>query len=287
MSIVVTGATGQLGRLVVAALLDRVPAGDIAAVVRDPGKAADLAARGVALRVADYDQPETLATAFQAGDTVLLISANEVGRRLPQHTAVVEAAQAAGVARLVYTSILGGPRADFRLAEEHKATEQLIVDSGLNHTFLRNGWYTENYTDQMSVQLEHGVLGSAGDGRIGAAPRADYAEAAAVVLTTEGHDNTAYELSGDQAFTLAEYAAELARQSGRPVAYHDLPPEQFLQALTSAGVPAPFAEILVDVDVNAIRPGLLAGGSGDLARLLGRPTVPLADSITAALKNRQ
>ncbi|MGX4694508.1 SDR family oxidoreductase [Streptomyces sp. JNUCC 63] len=285
MSLVVTGATGHLGRLVIAALLDRVPADDITAVVRDPGKAAGLAAQGIALRVADYDRPETLATAFQAGDTVLLISANEVGRRLPQHTAVIEAARAAGVARLVYTGILGGPQADFRLAEEHKATEQLIVDSGLNHTFLRNGWYTENYTEQVPVQLEHGVAGSAGDGRVGAAPRADYAEAAAVVLTTEGHDNRTYELSGDHAFTLAEYAAELARRSGRPVTYHDLPAEQFLQVLTGAGVPAPFAEILVDVDVNAIRPGLLAGGSGDLARLLGRPTVPLADSVTAALKD--
>ncbi|WP_031522244.1 NAD(P)H-binding protein [Streptomyces sp. NRRL F-5123] len=285
MSIVVTGATGQLGRLVTAALLRRVPASEVVAAVRDPQKASGLAEQGVEVRTADYDRPETLAGAFRAGDTVLLISGDTVGRRVPQHTAVVGAAKAAGVARLVYTGILGGPAADFVLADEHKATEQLIVDSGLVHTFLRNGWYTENYTAQIPVQLAHGVAGAAGAGRIGAAPRADYAEAAAAVLTTGGHDNTAYELSGDDTFTLAEYAAELTRQSGTQVDHHDLDAPRLLDVLVGAGLPVPVAEVLVDVDVNAIRTGLLEGGSGDLARLIGRPTGTLADAVAEALKN--
>ena len=284
MSIVVTGATGQLGRLVIDELLARVPAGQVAAVARDAAKGAALAGRGVDLRVADYGRPETLADAFRAGDTVLLISGSEVGRRVPQHTAVIDAARAAGVARLVYTGVLGGPAADFRLADEHKATEQAILDSGLPYTFLRNGWYNENYTAQIPVQLEHGVVGSAGEGRIASASRADYAAAAAVVLTTDGHDGRAYELSGDRAWTLAEYAAELSRQSGREVAYHDVPAEVYQGILVGAGVPEPMAGILVDVDVSAIRRGLLEGGSGDLSRLTGRPTTPIADSVAAALK---
>ncbi|MFF7679352.1 SDR family oxidoreductase [Actinacidiphila glaucinigra] len=284
MSIVVTGATGQLGRLVVDRLLAGVPAGQIVAVVRDADKAADLAARGVELRVADYNAPETLKGAFRAGDVVLLISGSEVGQRVAQHTAVIEAAKEAGVARLAYTGVLGGPSADFLLAAEHKATEQALLDSGLTYTLLRNGWYTENYTAQIPTHLEHGVAGSAGEGRIGSASREDYADAAAAVLTGAGHENAVYELSGDEAWTMAEYAAELAHQSGRPVAYTDLPADAFLAVLTGAGLPEPVAAIYVDVDVAGISRGLLQGGSGDLARLIGRPTTPLADTIAAALK---
>lgn len=284
MSIVVTGATGALGRLVIDELLARVPAGQIVAVVRDEAKAAGIADRGVGLRVADYSRPETLAGAFQAGDVVLLISGNEPGRRVDQHTAVINAAKDAGVARIAYTGILGGPDADFALAAEHKATEQAVLDSGLTYTFLRNGWYTENYTAQIPVQLEHGVVGATGEGRIGAAARQDFAAAAAAVLTGEGHENKAYELSGDQAWTLAEYAAELSRQSGKEVAHADVPPEALKGILLGAGLPEPFAEILVDVDVAGISRGLLEGGSGDLSRLIGRPTTPLADTIAAALK---
>ncbi|RAJ46839.1 NAD(P)H dehydrogenase (quinone) [Kitasatospora sp. SolWspMP-SS2h] len=283
MSIVVTGATGQLGRLVIDALLARVPAAEVAAAVRDEGRAADLAARGVELRIADYDRPETVAAAIRPGDTVLLVSGSEVGRRVAQHTAVIEAAKAAGAARLVYTGVLGGPDADFRLADEHKATEQLILDSGLPYTFLRNGWYTENYTALIPVQLEHGVAGSTAGGRIGSASRADYAAAAAEVLTGEGHENRVYELSGDTAWTLEEYAAELSRQSGRQVAHHELPAEVNLGVLTGAGLPPQLAEILVDVDVSGISRGLLAGGSGDLSRLIGRPTTPLSATIAEAL----
>ncbi|MFD9975104.1 SDR family oxidoreductase [Streptomyces sp. NPDC059017] len=284
MSIVVTGATGHLGRLVVERLLETgVPATGIAAVVRDEGRAADLAARGIELRIADYDDPATLADAFHAGDRVLLVSGNEVGRRVPQHTAVVAAARAAGVAQFAYTGILGGPEADFELAAEHKATEQAILDSGLPYTFLRNGWYTENYTEQLAPVLEHGaIVTNAGQGRIASAARADYAAAAAAVLTGEGHLGRAYELSGDTAWSQAEYAAEVAKQSGREIVHRNVAAETRLQILTGAGVPAPFAAILVDVD-RAVERGLLARGDGDLARLIGRPTTPLAETVATAL----
>ncbi|MFJ6943577.1 SDR family oxidoreductase [Streptomyces wuyuanensis] len=287
MSIVVTGATGHLGRLVVERLLETgVPAARIAAVVRDKDKAADLASRGVELRIADYGDPGTLAGAFRSGDRVLLISGNEVGRRVPQHAAVVSAARAAGVAQLAYTGVLGGPEADFELAAEHKATEQAILDSGLPYTFLRNGWYTENYTEQLAPVLEHSaVVSSAGEGRIASAGRADYAAAAAAVLTGEGHLGRAYELSGDTAWSMAEYAAEVAKQSGREIAHRNVPAGTHLEILTGAGVPAPFAAILVDVD-RAVERGLLARGDGDLSRLIGRPTTPLAETVAAALAHR-
>ncbi len=283
MKITVTGATGHLGRLVVAALLEQLPAERIAAVVRGKDKAADLAARGVELRIADYDEPAALADAFRSGERVLFISGSEVGRRVAQHRAVVEAAAAAGVGRLAYTGILGGPKADFPLADEHKATEQLILGSGLPYVFLRNGWYHENYTEHLAPVLEHGaVLGSAGDGRIASAARADYAAAAVAVLTGEGHEGRAYELSGDTAWSLPEYAAEVARQSGAPVGYRDLPPDGHLRALVGAGMPEPVAEVLVGVDA-AVSRGLLAGTTGELARLIGRPTTPLAEAVAAGL----
>ena len=284
MSIVVTGATGALGRLVIDELLANVPAEQVVAVVRDKAKAAGIVARGVEIRVADYNKPETLAGAFQAGDVVLLISGSEAGQRVPQHTAVISAAKDAGVARIAYTGVLGGPAADFALAAEHKATEQAILDSGLTYTFLRNGWYTENYTAQIPVQLEHGVVGSAGEGKVGSATRQDFAAAAAAVLTGEGHENKAYELSGDESWTLAEYAAEVAKQSGKEIAYTDVPAEVLTGILTGAGLPEAFVGILVDVDVSGISRGLLEGGSGDLSRLIGRPTTPLAETVALALK---
>ncbi|MGA4840231.1 SDR family oxidoreductase [Streptomyces sp. G45] len=287
MSIVVTGATGHLGRHVVSGLLDAgVPAAQVVAVVRDKDKAADLAARGVTLRVADYSAPETLAGAFAAGDKVLLISGSEVGRRVPQHRAVIDAAKAAGVAHLVYTGILGGPDADFELAAEHKETERAILESGLPYTFLRNGWYHENYTEHLAPVLEHGaVVGSAGTGaeaRVGSASRADYAAAAVAVLTGEGHEGRAYELSGDEAWSFPEYAAEVARQSGKEVRYAEVSPEEHVAVLTGAGLPEAVARVLVDVDA-AIGRGRLVGGSGELAALIGRPTTPLADAVRSAL----
>jgi NAD(P)H dehydrogenase (quinone) len=282
MSIVVTAATGHLGRLVIDELLERVPADQVVAVARNAAKAAPLAARGVEVRVADYNDPAALAKAFGAGDTVLLISGLEANR-VAQHQAVIDAARAAGVERIAYTSVLGGPEADFDLAADHITTEQAILDSGLPYTFLRNGWYHEVYTEQIAVQLEHGVIGSAGDGRIGSASRRDYAAAAAVVLTGAGHEKTAYELNGDTAWTLTEYAAELSKQSGKDVAYNNVPAETHVGVLTGAGLPEPLARIFVDVD-NAIERGRLAGRGSDLTRLIGRPTTPLPDAIATALQ---
>ncbi|MFG2336955.1 SDR family oxidoreductase [Streptomyces yangpuensis] len=283
MSIVVTAATGALGRLVVGELLERVPAGRVAVVVRDARKAADLAARGIEVRVADYGDPAALKGAFRPGDRVLLISGNEIGRRTAQHTAVIDAAKAAGVAQLAYTGILGGPEADFELAAEHTATERAVLASGLPYTFLRNGWYHENYTRELQTVLEHGaVVGSAGEGRIASAARADYAAAAAEVLTGEGHLNQVYELSGDTAWSLAEYSAEVSAQSGKEIVYTEVPADEHLRILTGAGVPEGFAAIIVDVDA-AIARGRLAGTGGDLTRLIGRPTTPVAVAIGAAL----
>jgi NAD(P)H dehydrogenase (quinone) len=285
MSIVVTGATGHLGRLVVESLLAAdVPPGDISAVVRNEGKAAGLVARGVEVRTADYDRPETLASAFRAGDRLLLISATEVGRRVPQHAAVIDAATAAGVAQLAYTGVLGGPAADFALADEHKATEQLILDSGLPYTFLRNSLYSEVFTDNLGTALERGAVAvHAGTGRLASASRPDLAAAAAAVLTGEGHLGRAYELSGDTAWSFTEFAAEVSRQTGRTVTYDDVSAEARLAMLTGAGLPEPVASILVGME-GAIGRGLLAATPGDLARLIGRPTTPIADSIAESLK---
>ncbi|MEV7812405.1 SDR family oxidoreductase [Streptomyces flaveolus] len=283
MSIVVTGATGHLGRHVVEQLLEKVPAAQITAVVRDEAKAADLAARGVKLAVADYNVPETFDGLFAAGDKVLLISGNEFDKgRVGQHTVVIEAAEAAGVALLAYTSAPGTLTA--ALADDHRATEQVLLASGLPYSLLRNGWYHENYTENLAPVLEHGaVVAAAGDGRVSSAARADYAAAAVAVLTGDGHENSTYELGGDEAWSFAEYAAELSRQTGREIVYNPVPVDALTGILTGAGVPAPVAGILAGVDAS-IEKGELVVSSGDLSRLIGRPATPLAQAVTAALK---
>ncbi|MEU2222088.1 SDR family oxidoreductase [Streptomyces sp. NPDC018347] len=283
MSIVVTGATGHLGRHVVEQLLEKVPAERITAVVRDEAKAAGLAARGVRLAVADYNAPETFDGLFSAGDKVLLISGNEFHNdRVGQHTVVIEAAKAAGVALLAYTSAPGSLTA--ALADDHRATEEVLRASGLPYSLLRNGWYHENYTENLAPVLAHdAVVQAAGDGRISSAARADYAAAAVAVLTGEGHENTTYELGGDEAWGFAEYAAELSRQTGREIAYTPVSVEALTGILTGAGLPAPVAGVLAGVDAS-IEKGELVVSSGDLSRLTGRPTTPLAEAVAAALK---
>ncbi|WPB77214.1 SDR family oxidoreductase [Archangium violaceum] len=282
--ILVTGATGKLGRLVLEKLLEKVPANQVIAAVRNPEKAAELRARGVQVRKADYSQPETLGAAFAGVEKVLLISSNEVGQRAAQHQAVVEAARKAGVKLLAYTSILHADRSRLALAAEHKATEEIIRASGVPYVLLRNGWYTENYTENLGPALAHGaILGSAGEGQVAAATRADYAAAAVAVLTGSGHENKVYELAGDTAFTMTELAAEVSRKAGKTIVYKDLPPEQYKGVLEGAGVPGPFAGILADSDVGASR-GELNGASGDLRRLIGRPTTALADAVAVALQ---
>ncbi|TRO57857.1 SDR family oxidoreductase [Streptomyces sp. IB201691-2A2] len=283
MSIVVTGATGHLGRFVIEGLLEKVPADQITAVVRSEEKAADFAARGVKLAVADYNAPETFDGLFSAGDKVLLISGNEFDKgRVGQHKVVLDAAKAAGVALLAYTSAPGSLSA--ALADDHRDTEAAILESGVTYAFLRNGWYNENYTENLAPVLEYGaVVQAAGDGKVSSASRADYAAAAVAVLTGEGHENKSYELGGDTAWDFAEYAAEVAKASGKEIVYNSVPVEAYKGILTGAGLPEPLAAILAGVDAS-IEKGELVVATGDLSRLTGRPTTPIAESIAAALK---
>ncbi|SMB77884.1 SDR family oxidoreductase [Deinococcus hopiensis] len=282
--IAVTGATGHLGRLTLQALLQRgVPASNLVALVRNPEKAADLAAQGIQVRQADYHQPESLTAALQGVEKLLLVSTSDFHDRAGQHRNVVEAAKSAGVRLLAYTSILGADRTPMLLAGDHNATEVIIRESGLPYTFLRNGWYTENYTGTLAQTLEQGaILGAAGDGHFTPATRQDYAEAAAAVLTTEGHEHKTYELGGDEVITMTDLAAELSRQSGKTVTYHNLPAEEYSRTLVGFGVPEGMAGILADSDTGIAR-GDLATNSGDLRRLIGRPTTSLANALKAAL----
>jgi NAD(P)H dehydrogenase (quinone) len=284
--IVITGATGQLGRLVIQSLLRSVPASQIVAAVRSPEKAQDLSALGVVVRQADYAQPATLRAAFAGADKLLLISSNELGQRAAQHRAAIDAAKEAGVKLIAYTSVLHADTSVLGLAGEHRETEAMLKDAGLPFVLLRNGWYTENYTASVPTALAHGaLLGSAGAGRIASAARADYADAAAAVLTQDaqiGQAGQVYELAGDAAYTLADLAAEVAKQSGKPVVYNDMPEAQYKAALVGFGLPEAIAGLLSDSDAGAAKGALFDDGRA-LSRLIGRPTTPLAASVTAAL----
>jgi len=284
MSIVVTGASGHLGRLTIENLLERgVPASEITATARAVDRLHDLAERGVAVCVADYAHPASLRAAFQGADRLLLVSGHLVPDRVAQHRNVVEAARDAGIGLLAYTSIVNADTSGMLIAEDHVATEALIADSGLPFVLLRNNWYHENYTASIPTYLQHGtVIGSAGDGLVSAAARADYAQAAAEILTGQGHENRTYELGGEPAFTLTQLAAQVTEQSGTTVRYSDLPETDHARALAEAGLPQPLAQMVVDAD-QAIRRGAMHTDSGDLNRLLGRPTTPLAAAIAAAL----
>jgi NAD(P)H dehydrogenase (quinone) len=282
MSIVVTGATGHLGRLVVESLLERgVPAAEVVAVGRGVEKIADLAERGVDVRRADYGDPDALRAAFEGAGRVLFVSSNELGQREAQGRAVIAAAKEVGATLVAYTSIAHADTSELLLAQEHLATERLLIDSGLPYSLLRNSWYLENYTGQLATTLEHGLIGAVGDGRVSAAARADYADAAVAVLTGEGHENTVYELGGEP-FTLTEFAAVISAESGREVGYTDLPAEDYVKALVGAGVPEQYARLLADSDRGAAK-GALEVSPDDLTRLIGRaPTAP-AEAVRAAL----
>ena len=284
--ILVMGASGQLGRLVVAELLRTTPAARIAATVRDGEAAARLAALGVRAHLADYDRPETLDAAFAGADRLLLISSNEIGGRVPQHRNVIEAARRAGASLLAYTSILRADTSPLGLAAEHRDTEVLLRASGVPFVLLRNGWYTENNTAAAFAALAHGaLLGSSGEGRFSSAARADYAAAAAAVLTSaEDQSGRVHELAGDEAYTRAQLAAEIARQSGKPVAYGNLPAAEYAAALSRAGLPEGLAGMLADSDVGASGGWLFDEGC-QLSRLIGRPTTPLATTVSEALAN--
>jgi NAD(P)H dehydrogenase (quinone) len=281
--IVVTGATGQLGQLVIEDLLKTVPAEQIVAAVRSPQKATVFTQKGIQVREADYARPETLATAFAGASKVLLISSNELDNRLQQHKAVIDAAKNAGVKLLAYTGILHSETSTLILAETHKTTEDYLRASGVPYVMLRNGWYFENQTAALAPALEHGaIIGSSKNGRFAAAARADYAAAAAVVLATEGHAGKAYELAGDTSYTRAELAAEVSKVSGKPVVYQDLPEAEYAKIL-SRFLPPSLAHILADADAKAAN-GELDDTSHTLSKLIGRPTTSLTDAVRAALQ---
>lgn len=283
--IVVTGASGHLGRLVIEALLQEIPAAEIVAAVRTPEKVGDLAARAVQVKHADYNHPATLDIAFKGADKLLLISSSEVGQRVPQHRAAIDAAKRAGVKLVVYTSVLHADTSPLGLAEEHRQTEAMLAESGLSYIVLRNGWYTENYAAGIAAALALGVvLGSAGAGRISSAARADYAAAAAAVLLQDNPAGRIYELAGDQAYTLTEFAAEITRQSGKTIAYKDLPEADYRAVLLGAGLPKGLAALLADSDVGASKGGLF-DDSCQLSQLIGRPTTPPSTTIAAALNS--
>ena len=282
--IVVTGANGKLGQLVIKDLIQRKGAHQIVAAVRQPEKAIELKQIGVEVRQADYNKPDSLVQAFSGADQVLLISSSEIGQREAQHKAVIQAAQKAGVKHIVYTSILGADKSTLGLSKEHLATEKEIIKSGLTYTILRNGWYLENHTENMGAALEHGVvLGAAGEGQFSSASRADYAAAAAQVLTSSGHENKIYELAGSQSFTLEKHAEELSVLSGKNIVYKNMPEKEFENVLMTFGLPQAFANLLADSDTGASKGGLFSS-SNELSVLIGRPTMTLAQSIQQHLK---
>lgn len=280
MKIGVTGATGQLGRIVVEKLKERVSAESIVALVRTPEKALDL---GVKARVFDYSKPESLAESLQGIDSLLLISGNELGQRAQQHANVINAAKQAGVKWIVYTSVLRADTSTLSLAAEHLLTEGALKASGVPYTILRNGWYTENYTGSISGAIAAGALiGSAGDGKIASAARADYAEAAVVVLTSEGNVGKVYELAGDEFYTLADLAAEVSRQTGKNIPYNNLPEAEYANILKSFNLPEGLALAIAGWDVSASKNDLF-DDVHQLSQLIGRPTTPLAKVVADAL----
>ncbi|MDE2250069.1 MAG: SDR family oxidoreductase [Gammaproteobacteria bacterium] len=280
MTIAIAAATGQLGRLVVRALQEKHPVADIVALARTPARAAEL---GVAVRAADYARPETLGPALEGVGTLLLISSSEFGQRAAQHRNVIAAARTAGVERIVYTSLLHAERSPLNLAPEHRESEQALRASGVPYTILRNGWYTENYAGSIPGAVAgEAFLGAAGEGRISSAARRDFADAAVAALISAGHEGKTYELAGDDAYTLAELAAEISRQVGRPIPYRNLPESDYARALAGFGLPASLANAIASWDVCAST-GALFDDSRQLSRLIGRPTTPLSVSVAAAL----
>ncbi|HIE6164194.1 TPA: SDR family oxidoreductase [Proteus mirabilis] len=281
--IAITGATGLLGQHVIENLLQTVPANQIVAFARDVKKGSSLSQKGVLVRQADYNDKASLITALQGVDKLLLISSSEVGKRTIQHRNVIEAAKSADVQFIAYTSILHADRSPLSLHVEHVETEKMLADSGISYTLLRNGWYTENYLASVPAAIEHGVfLGAAGDGKIASATRADYALAAARVISEEGHIGKVYELACDEAWTLEQLAKELTKQSGKQVIYNNLSQADFVAALKTAGLPDKLSNMLADSDIGASKGGLF-DDSHTLSKLIGRRTTTLAESIKAIL----
>ena len=268
MKIAITGATGQLGNLVIEQLLQLTAAQNIVALVRKIDKAEHFKVQGIEPREFDYDHPETLVPALSGIDKLLLISANEIGRRTPQHQAVIDAAKVAGVPYLAYTSLLRADTSPLGLAQEHRETEKLIQDSGITYTFLRNNWYSENYLAGVAHTIEIGTLfGAAQDGRISSASRIDYAEAAAKVLTSTGHENKTYELAGSESFSLSDLATFIGQAVNKDIIYQNLSAEEYTQGLTQAGLPAGLVDVIGDADIQTIQ-GAMYSDSKDLEQLI-------------------
>lgn len=283
--IAITGATGQLGRLAITRILSLTPVTEVVAIVRQPAKAADLATQGVQVRQADYGDPTALSAALTGIERLLLISSSEVGQRTAQHRNIIDAAKRQHVSLIVYTSLLHADTSPLDLAGEHLETEAMLKACGIPHVILRNGWYTENHTVALPAALAQGVVyGSAGEGRIAWATRADYAEAAARIVTSPIGVTRTYELAGDTAHTLTELAAEVSRQSGKTIPYRDIPVAAFSDALRQAGLPEWLAKGFPIWDAAAAQ-GALYDDRRQLSRLIGRPTTPLATAVSAALKN--
>ncbi|MCC8402397.1 SDR family oxidoreductase [Paraburkholderia sp. MMS20-SJTN17] len=282
--IAITGANGNLGRLVIKGLLQSIPASQTVAAVRSPEKADDLRTLGVQIREADYDRPETLIEAFKGVEKLLLISAVQPGERFRQHRAVIDAARQTGVKLIAYTSLLRAGTSNLILADEHNRTEAYLKTAGVNFVVLRNGWYLENHTSGLAGALANSAItGSAGQGRFASASRADYADAAVTVLTQPGHANQTYELAGDDAYSLAELAEEVSKQVGRTIVYNHLSAADYESALLGFGLPKMIADVVVDADLKASA-GELNSTSRDLSRLLGRSTTTLAQAVTVALR---
>ncbi|APZ04141.1 MULTISPECIES: SDR family oxidoreductase [Kosakonia] len=281
--IALTGATGQLGQFVVEALLKTVPAKEIVAIVRNPAKAEALSKQGLIVRQGDYNDQAALTQALAGVEKLLLISSSEVGQRAAQHRNVINAAKAAGVKFIAYTSLLHADTSPLGLHVEHVETEKLLAESGIPFALLRNGWYSENYLASAPAALAHGVfIGAAGEGKIASATRADYAAAAARVISEEGHAGKVYELAGDKAWTLSDLAALLSEASGKKVVYQNLSEADFAAALKGAGLPDGLAEMLADSDIGASKGGLF-DDSQTLSKLIGRPTTSIADSVNDLL----
>ncbi len=279
MSIAVTGATGQFGRIVIEELKKR--GGAPIAIVRDPGKATGL---GVETRKGDYDVAADWPAALAGVDTLLLVSGSEIGKRAAQHRTVIDAAKSAGVNRIVYTSLLGADRSQVSLAPEHVATEEALRASGIPFTILRNGWYLENHESAVRSGVQHGaVIGSAGEGRFSSASRRDFAEAAVAAVLADDLAGQTIELAGDDAFTLAELAGEISRQTGKTVPYVEMKEADYAAALEKAGLPAGFAAALASFDTAAAG-GSLHSTDRSLSRLIGRPTTSLKDFVTSTLQ---
>lgn len=284
-TILVTGATGALGSQIVQSLLQKAPQAKVIAGARKQEKAAALVAQGAQFRLLDYDRPETIEAALKGVTRVVLVSGTDVGRRVPQHKAVIDAAKRAGVKLLGYTSILRATESPLLLAQEHRGTEEVLAASGLPHILLRHGWYTENSTATAPLSVKFGVVQScAGEGRYSTATRQDYAEGDATLILRDGHAPAqAYELAGSTSWSKGDYAALLSRISGKPVAYQPMSQADFAAALVAAGLPELVAKIISDSDAGAAN-GWLQDDSRTLEKVIGRATTPLEQVVEQTLK---